>query len=150
MGFIWPAGLGTIAGLSLSTDAAGSKGYGGFYSFLRFGEFTNKTKTFDPETNLTLSDIKVDRYIESTMLLVSIKCSKTDPFRKGYTLRLGVSRSEVCVVKAVLHYLQRRGCGEGPLFQHQNGLPLTKCKLTLLLRDACSFLGWLTGKLFWP
>ena len=108
----------------------------GFYGFLRSGEFTTKTKTFDPETNLALSDIKVDRYIEPTVLLVSIKCSKTDPFRKGYTLRLGVSRSEVCAVKAVLHYLHMRGGGEGPLFQHQNGLPLTRSKLTFWLREA--------------
>ena len=94
----------------------------GFYGFLRSGEFTTKGKKFYSEIDLSLKDVQVDRRIDPWVLLVTIKCSKTDPFRKGHTIRLGVSKSEVCAVKA-MHYLRLRGDGKGPLFCLRTGLP---------------------------
>lgn len=58
----------------------------GFFGFLRAGEFTIPSVTsFDPETHLAVSDVAVDNRVNPSLLRVHIKCSKTDPFRRGYT-----------------------------------------------------------------
>lgn len=86
-----------------------------FYVFLRCGEFTTTSNKFDARVHLALSDVKVDsRYYNPAVLFLTIKCSKTDPFRKGHTIRIGVCKSQVCAVKAVVHYLHKRGGTSAP------------------------------------
>jgi len=51
-----------------------------FYAFLRCGEFT-VMKTFDPEYNLCVEDVSLDKQRKSVTL--TLKYSKTDPGRKG-------------------------------------------------------------------
>lgn len=106
-----------------------------FYGFLRSGEITTSSNKFDTRVHLALSDIKVDSKYNPNVMMVTIKCSKTDPFRKGHVLRIGVAKSQVCAVKAVVHYLHKRGGRNGPLFMHQNGLPLTRATLTTWLKE---------------
>ena len=66
---------------------------------------------------------------------VRIKGSKTDPFRKGCFIHIGVGRRPLCAVRAVMNYLALRGDAPGPLFffakwtaslaQHLDGLAST-------------------------
>ena len=116
----------------------------GFFGFLRSGEFTTTTSSFNPQLHLAVSDVKTDRHENPSVLFLRIKCSKTDPFRKGHVIRLGVSGTPICAVKALLQYLKLRGGEAGPLFRHRNGLPLTRSTLTSWLRDAIARAG-LTG-----
>ena len=52
-----------------------------FFGFLRIGEMVVPSKdTYDPNVHLNLSDVSVDNPERPTMLRISIKQSKTDPF----------------------------------------------------------------------
>ncbi len=55
------------------------------------------------------------------MIRVTIKQSKTDPFRKGIDLFIGKTESDLCPVAAILGYLVARGSQPGPLFVFQDG-----------------------------
>ena len=113
----------------------------GFFGFLRSGEFTTTTNKFDARIHMALDDVEIDRYENPSVMFVRIKCSKTDPFRKGHTLRLGVSGTDICAVRALVHYLHRRGGSAGPLFRHASGLPLTRATLTMWLKQAAARAG---------
>ena len=113
----------------------------GFFGFLRSGEFTTPTSKFDSRVHLALQDIQIDRHINPTVIFLRIKCSKTDPFRQGHTIRLGRSGKDVCAVKALLQYLHLRGGDAGPLFRYADGSPLTRAALTESLRSAVSRAG---------
>jgi len=53
-----------------------------FFGFLRVNEFTIPNETsYDSECHLSLSDISVDNRDQPQLLKVTIKQSKTDPFR---------------------------------------------------------------------
>ncbi|CAG2243511.1 unnamed protein product [Mytilus edulis] len=54
-----------------------------FFGFLRCGEFTVMNQ-FDPECNLCCSDLQ----ITADCIFVTLKKSKTDPFRQGITIPL--------------------------------------------------------------
>jgi len=63
-----------------------------FFGFLRVGEFTVPCHSnYDSEMHLSLTDIALDSRDNPLLIAVSIKQSKTDPFRKGVTLYLGVT-----------------------------------------------------------
>ena len=76
-----------------------------------------------------------------THMSLTIKCSKTDPFRKGITLTLGTTDSNLCAVKALKHYLTFRGETPGPLFLFSNGKPLTRSLFVKELHQLLSFAG---------
>ena len=59
----------------------------GFFGFLRSGEFTTSNSNFDSRIHLTLADVQIDKNVNPKVIFVRIKCSKTDPFREGYTIR---------------------------------------------------------------
>ena len=60
------------------------------FGFLRIGEITVPSDSlFNPGTHLSLADVAFDHATDPTQLEISIKQSKTDPFRKGVTLMLG-------------------------------------------------------------
>jgi len=86
-----------------------------FFGFLRSGEITCPSeRTFDPLSNLCFSDVRVDNRFSPSWLQVSIKASKTDPFRQGVTLHIGVAGGPLCPVAAILSYMVARGCAPGP------------------------------------
>jgi hypothetical protein len=113
----------------------------GFFGFLRSGEFTTATGKFDSRVHLSVADLWIDRHVDPKVIFLRIKCAKTDPFRQGHTIRLGLSGHVVCAVRALLQYLQLRGGEAGPLFRHANGSPLTSATLTVWLRNAVSRAG---------
>ena len=64
---------------------------------------------YDPAGHLSVSDIAVDNPRELSMVRIRIKQSKTDPFRRGITLFVGRTSSDLCPVAALMGYLQVRG-----------------------------------------
>ena len=109
----------------------------GFFGFLRFGEFTAPEKEeFVSGMHLSFKDIAVDNETDAKVISVSIKHSKTDPFRQGVRIFLGRTDAVQCPVAALLAYLTRRGSGDGPLFRFENGQPLTRSRLVMKVRKA--------------
>ena len=98
-----------------------------FFGFLRIGEMVVPSKdAYDPSVHLHLSDVSVDNSERPTVLKISIKQSKTDPFRKGVDLFLGKTDTDICPVRALINYLVQRGISEGPLFILEDGTFLTR------------------------
>ncbi|CAH3170712.1 unnamed protein product [Porites evermanni] len=103
----------------------------GCFGFLRVAEFTVPNLTsFSPAIHLSVADIAVDSRQSPTCLRVRIKASKTDPFRQGCHIHIGLGRAPLCAVHALLAYLSIRGNAPGPLFLLANGQPLSRAILT--------------------
>ncbi len=114
----------------------------GFFGFLRAGEMTVPCeKSFDPEAHLTREDIAVDDPRRPEVIRVVIKQSKTDPFRKGISLYIGRTCTDLCPVAALLGYLVERGHRPGPLFLFKDGRYLTRQRLVVAVREALSIAG---------
>ena len=93
-----------------------------FSGFLRISEFTISTEaSYDPSRHLSLSDIAVDDRKKPCLLQLSLKESKTDPFKQGVKVYVGATDNQVCPIKAMLAYLNRRGKQPGPLFITKEG-----------------------------
>ena len=88
---------------------------------------------YDPEVHLSLSDVAIDNRLSPSVVQLTIKQSKTDPFRQGAQLYLGQTEAEVCPVGAVLAFLAIRGALPGPLFTTDNGQYLTRERFAGLL-----------------
>nr|XP_006821276.1 PREDICTED: uncharacterized protein LOC102807582 [Saccoglossus kowalevskii] len=72
-----------------------------FFGFLRVSEFVAPTSmTFDPQRTLLTADITCN-----TDLVIALKASKTDPFRRGCNIIIAPSQSSVCAVQAYQHYI---------------------------------------------
>ena len=100
-----------------------------FFCFLRSGEMcVPDDRSFDPSVHLTRDDIAVDDTHSPSIIRVSIKQSKTDPFRRGVNL-------------SMLNYLAVRGSSHGPLFMFRDGRFLTRERLVAALRSASSKAG---------
>ena len=106
----------------------------GFFGFLRGGGFTVNSP-FDPSLHLTLADILVDIPLNPQSVSVFIKCSKTDPFRKGCFVFFGCCSAPLCPVVSKVNYLHLRGAGPRPLFLYQVGTPLSRTKLSAFLKS---------------
>ena len=105
-----------------------------FFGFLRVGEMTVPSQTaFDDSVHLSLEDISVDNRSNPSTIWLTIKQSKTDPFRIGVKLCLARTHSVVCPVKAILPYLAIRGSSPGPLFIFSDGSYLTRPRFKALL-----------------
>ena len=108
-----------------------------FFGFLRAAEFTVPSLgEFDPGAHLTYRDIAVDSRAEPSTMRVTIKQSKTDPFRQGIHIFLARVRGDLCPVEAMMRYLEARGDKSGPLFCCADGSPLSRPRLVKELRLA--------------
>ena len=97
-----------------------------FFGFQRVGEMAAPSlDEYDSSVHLFLKDVVLDSRTAPTIIWLTIKQSKTDPFQKGAKLCLGKTDSVVCPVKALLPYLAIRGSTPGSLFISKSGLPLT-------------------------
>ena len=107
----------------------------GFFGFMRAGEFTcPSSNQFDSEVMLTPRDVAVDQIQSPSLFAVTLKQSKTDPFRMGVTIFLGRTGNLLCPVAAVLAYLAIRPQSPGPLFIFSDGSYLTRDRLVAHLR----------------
>ena len=105
-----------------------------FFGFLRVGEMTVPSQeAFDSSVHLSIEDVAVDSKSNPTTVWLTIKQSKTDPFRMGINLCLGHTESVVYPVKALLPYLAIRGSTQGSLFSFEDGTPLTRLRFKTLL-----------------
>ena len=117
----------------------------GYFGFLRASEFTvPNLPSFSSSLHLGVQDISVDSPSAPSCMRVRIKGSKTDPFRKGCFIHIGVGRRPLCAVRAVMNYLALRGDAPGPLFLLQNGQPLSRNILTDWLRQIMAA-AWVPG-----
>ena len=98
-----------------------------FFGFLRVSEFTIPANDqYDESCHLSFNSISVDNRSNPQQLRISIKQSKTDPFRKGVDIFLGTTGDTVCPVKGILPYLAIRGDHKCPLFILEDGRYLTR------------------------
>ena len=91
----------------------------GFFGFLWAGEMTVPGDRGYDAVHLSFRDISVDDPANPQMLKVTIKQSKTDPFRKGLDIYMGRTNTNLCPVRALLQYLVVRRRKDWPLFQFQ-------------------------------
>ena len=114
----------------------------GFFGFMRAGEFTSPASShFDPESCLLVSDVAVDQHANPSLLRVTLKQSKTDPFRVGVAIFMGRTYNVLCPVSAVLAYLAVRPQRPGPLFVFEDRTYLTKERLVTHLRKGLQEIG---------
>ena len=116
-----------------------------FFGALRCSEFC-VTSVFDPNSNLTHSDIEFgyDAKIVKHFFSLTLKASKTDPFREGITLVLYETGQVLCPVqslKAYLSLLSNPGA-LSPMFCLCNGQPLTRSVFLKLLHVALDKAGY--------
>jgi hypothetical protein len=108
-----------------------------FFRFLWSGEATvPSSSAYDPAAHLSIADVSIDSGTTLTKVLLKIKASKTDPFRKGVTVCLGRTNRDNCPVAAIISYIATCGLSSGPLFRFEYGTPLTRPRLMRELRAA--------------
>ena len=106
-----------------------------FFGFLRIGEFTSNQRSHS-SLQLSASDVQfIPSILSPTSVRVKIKCSKTDSFRKGVTLIIGESGSNICAVEALKHYIVFCKPAVGPLFRFQDGRYLSRKSFTSEVRE---------------
>ena len=117
----------------------------GYFGFLGTSEFTvPNLSSFSPSLHLSAQDIAVDSSSAPSSMRIQIKGSKTDPFRKGCFIHIGLGKYPLCAVHAMMTYLAARGDAPGPLFLFAKGQPLTPTRLTDWLRQIMTS-AWISG-----
>lgn len=117
-----------------------------FFGFMRCGEFTTLTNTFQTEVHLCLGDLILEhKQGKIHTMKLNLKVSKTDPFREGCSISYHCVDSPVCAVRAMESYLIRRlnltrdSCS--PLFLFPGGQALTRNTFLAMLTTACTQAG---------
>lgn len=97
----------------------------GYFGFMRSGEFT-ATGSYPPA--ISASDLAVDSHSSPSIVKVTLRRAKTDPFGKGVDIYFGKTNSPICPVAGLLNYMAIRpkGNSSGPLLVHADGSPLTR------------------------
>ena len=96
-----------------------------FFGLLRVSEYTCPSKNkFDPEFHLAPSDIKLSKC--GNIISITIKASKTDPFRSGIKVRVCRIGGMLCPVDAIMKYMNYRGLSPGPFFILSCGEVITR------------------------
>ncbi len=124
-----------------------------FFGFLRAGEFTIPSEVaYDSSCHFNVTDIHFHHPTNPSLLMVTLKQSKTDQFRKGITLMLGRTGTDLCPVASMAAYVLR-GKAKGPLFCFSDGHYLTRQRLVQAVQSALGHTGveasQYTGHNFW-
>ena len=93
---------------------------------------------YDPNTNLSFTDVATDNPSDPTVISLNIKLSKMDRSTVGCQVVLGKTNDDLCPVMALLEYLAKRRGHPGALFQWQDGTPLSKANLVEVVRQGLS------------
>ncbi|XP_070556104.1 uncharacterized protein [Ptychodera flava] len=103
-----------------------------FFGFLRVSEFTAPgSHDFDKTCTLLARDVTISEDLE-----ISLKASKTDPYRRGQHIRIAPTNTGICALRAYTKYRRfHAAVAEMPVFQFNNGAWLTRHALTVHLRD---------------
>ena len=78
--------------------------FAALYGFLRCGEFTTNTDCYNPQHDLTISDIT----IKANMYSVHLKHSKTDKEGKGSIIAITQTNAAIFPLSSMIQYLQWR------------------------------------------
>jgi len=115
------------------------------YALLRVSEFTApKTAEHDPARHANLQDLRVHPSLAyPATATMSIRCSKTDPFRNSHSVTIHATGTRDCPVAAIAKFLRARAGGRpnGPLFVLANGHFLTRAAVSTRLRRGLTNLG---------
>ena len=105
-----------------------------YFGLLRVSKFTASSRNHSNLfTDLLLSDIAIDSHVSPQVIRITLKQSKTDQYRQGTHINLGRTSHPVCPVKALIHYLDRRGGRPGSLFMLPNNQLLTRATFSAAL-----------------
>ena len=108
-----------------------------FLGGLRAGEIVIPSDAaYDASCHLSMGDVRVDSTVNPSFVEVTLKASKTDPFRHGVSVYLGRTDSDLCPVAAVLGYIVSRGTAPGPFFIFEDGRCLTRDRFVSAVRSA--------------
>ena len=105
-----------------------------FYGFMRVSEFTSPSSAnnFSPP-GLHWSDVE----LLSSSVSLTLRQSKTDPFRKGQRITITATNTSTCPVRALHRYAnlipQANRCG--PLFNGGRFAPLSRVQVTSAIRQ---------------
>ena len=113
-----------------------------FFGFLRCGEFTTPTKTFHAEVGICLRDVAIFKdNNEFREVTLTLKQSKTDPFREGCKISFAPIAGHVCPIESLMNYLAMtvplKPTPHSPLFMCKDGSPLTRNLFLYLLDATC-------------
>ena len=108
-----------------------------FYGFLRVSEFTSSCSD---NATLQWSDI----HLSSSTLTITLRQSKTDPFRRGHTLSISATNTSTCLVRALQQYSRMIPATQqfGPLFSAGHFSPLSKSQVSDTLRQLLQQAGY--------
>ena len=116
-----------------------------FFGFFRAGEITAPSASaFDPSVHLAWGVVYISG--DNQVLRVFIKRSKTDQYGRGTEVFIGVTRDELCPIKAVLSYVAVRGESPGAFFRSLDGRPLSKAGFVELVRSTLARAGVYTHR----
>lgn len=110
-----------------------------FYGFLRGGEFSTRSDSFNPSHDLTISDVS----IFSHHFTIFLKHSKTDRNREGSFVYVSENNSAFCPLSSMLAYLRSRPQAhlEDPLFTTEEGKPMSRAWFASRFRLLCQYCG---------
>ena len=80
--------------------------------------------TMTPPPPLLTSDIRIST--DHSHMKVSIRKSKTDPFRHGCTITIWATPTALCPIQAMERFLSRYCYTQGPRFRLSNGSLLSR------------------------
>ena len=117
-----------------------------FFAFLRCGKFTSPSSKFDHTKGLSFSDFTFTYEGQiATKLILNLKSSKTDPFRKGCTIVLFPTGAQLCPVRNMLNFMKVRAPfvldPSEPLFMTNDRVPLTRGMFVDSIRQLLCRLG---------
>ena len=119
----------------------------GWFGCLRCGEFTAQSSLYDPAIHLRMQDIvgHYDIATKKQLVSVNIKVSKTDPFRKGITVKLFETGHTLCPYTVLTKFVQirraMRASDVDPLFYLPECRILTRQVFVQNLRTLLTLIG---------
>ncbi|KAL1277250.1 hypothetical protein QQF64_023923 [Cirrhinus molitorella] len=110
-----------------------------FYGFLRGGEFSTCTGSFDPSKDLTIFDLSLYTH----HFTVFLKHSKTDKNKDGTIIFISETNIAFCPLSSMSAYLRSRpkACQQEPLFLTEEGKPMSRASFGSRLRLLCKYCG---------
>ena len=112
-----------------------------FFGFFRLGELPESVSSFNPSTDLEWGDVVIHSHTAPSIIQTHLKKSKCDQFGVGSDILVGATNSELCPVKAILHYLESRGTHPGAFFLTSSHRLVTKSWFVGEIRNILDVIG---------
>jgi hypothetical protein len=116
-----------------------------WHALLRSSEYVpSSSGKFDPAVQLCVKDVEFFPTFRSpTHMVISVKASKTDPFRNGQIVVVGATGTELCAVSALqqMLFLGGKRSPNAPLFIRSDGIPLCRNRIQRAVQDMAILTG---------